>query len=136
MTTFSEQVDGEVHKTEYVYDRDNRITEISFDGGPHKVGYTYDELGRVATRVAECGATAGKVTSSYNYVDGGYGTNSTSPLVSSITQKGINFSYTYDSRGNITSETRNGWIADFNDPINMLEMWETNSGNNDVQFGR
>ncbi|MGN0802940.1 MAG: ABC transporter substrate-binding protein [Candidatus Faecivicinus sp.] len=31
---------------------------------------------------------------------------------------------------------RNGWIADFNDPINMLEMWETNSGNNDVQFGR
>ena len=31
---------------------------------------------------------------------------------------------------------RNGWIADFNDPINMLEMWETNSGNNDAQFGR
>ena len=31
---------------------------------------------------------------------------------------------------------RNGWIADFNDPINMLEMWETNSGNNDCQFGR
>lgn len=31
---------------------------------------------------------------------------------------------------------RNGWLADFNDPINMLEMWTTNSGNNDVQFGR
>ena len=31
---------------------------------------------------------------------------------------------------------RNGWVADFNDPINMLEMWETNSGNNDAQFGR
>jgi len=31
---------------------------------------------------------------------------------------------------------RNGWIADFNDPINMLEMWTTNSGNNDCQFGR
>ncbi len=31
---------------------------------------------------------------------------------------------------------RNGWIADFNDPINMLEMWTTESGNNDVQFGR
>ncbi len=31
---------------------------------------------------------------------------------------------------------RNGWIADFNDPINMLEMWTTDSGNNDVQFGR
>lgn len=31
---------------------------------------------------------------------------------------------------------RNGWIADFNDPINMLEMWITDSGNNDCQFGR
>lgn len=31
---------------------------------------------------------------------------------------------------------RNGWLADFNDPINMLEMWTTESGNNDAQFGR
>ena len=31
---------------------------------------------------------------------------------------------------------RNGWIADFNDPVNMLEMWTTVSGNNDIQFGR
>ena len=31
---------------------------------------------------------------------------------------------------------RNGWLADFNDPINMLEMWITDSGNNDIQFGR
>ena len=31
---------------------------------------------------------------------------------------------------------REGWLADYNDPINMLEMWETKSGNNDMQFGR
>lgn len=31
---------------------------------------------------------------------------------------------------------REGWIMDYNDPINMLEMWTTNSGNNDCQFGR
>ena len=31
---------------------------------------------------------------------------------------------------------REGWLADFNDPINMLEMWTTDSGNNDCQFGR
>ena len=31
---------------------------------------------------------------------------------------------------------REGWLADYNDPINMLEMWLTNSGNNDMQFGR
>jgi len=31
---------------------------------------------------------------------------------------------------------REGWHADFNDPINMLEMWTSDSGNNDCQFGR
>ena len=31
---------------------------------------------------------------------------------------------------------REGWLADFNDPINRLEMWTTDSGNNDCQFGR
>ena len=31
---------------------------------------------------------------------------------------------------------REGWIADFNDTINMLEMWITDSGNNDCQYGR
>ena len=31
---------------------------------------------------------------------------------------------------------REVWLADFNDPINMLEMWITDSGNNDCQFGR
>ena len=31
---------------------------------------------------------------------------------------------------------REGWLADYNDPINMLEMWTTESGNNDMQFGR
>ena len=31
---------------------------------------------------------------------------------------------------------RNGWLADYNDPISFLDMWTTNSGNNDAQFGR
>lgn len=31
---------------------------------------------------------------------------------------------------------REGWLADYNDPINMLEMWLPESGNNDAQFGR
>ena len=34
------------------------------------------------------------------------------------------------------SIARNGWLADYNDPICFLDMWTTNSGNNDVQFGR
>ncbi len=31
---------------------------------------------------------------------------------------------------------RNGWLADYNDPICFLDMWVTSSGNNDVQFGK
>ncbi|HEY8423164.1 MAG TPA: peptide ABC transporter substrate-binding protein [Clostridia bacterium] len=31
---------------------------------------------------------------------------------------------------------RNGWLGDYNDPISFLDMWTTNSGNNDVQFVR
>ena len=34
------------------------------------------------------------------------------------------------------SIARNGWLADYNDPICFLDMWTTVSGNNDVQFGR
>ena len=31
---------------------------------------------------------------------------------------------------------RNGWLMDYNDPLNMLEMWTSDSGNNDCQFGK
>ena len=29
---------------------------------------------------------------------------------------------------------RNGWIADYNDPISFLDMWTTGGGNNDAQY--
>ena len=31
---------------------------------------------------------------------------------------------------------RNGCLADYNDPICFLDMWTSNSGNNDVQYGK
>ncbi len=31
---------------------------------------------------------------------------------------------------------RNGWVADYNDPICFLDMWTTQSGNNDIQYGK
>ncbi|MBR6564855.1 MAG: peptide ABC transporter substrate-binding protein [Clostridia bacterium] len=34
------------------------------------------------------------------------------------------------------SVARNGWLADYNDPICFLDMWTTVSGNNDIQFGK
>ena len=34
------------------------------------------------------------------------------------------------------SIARNGWLADYNDACSFLDMWTTDSGNNDAQFGR
>ena len=34
------------------------------------------------------------------------------------------------------SIARNGWVADYTDPICFLDMWISTSGNNDVQFGK
>lgn len=31
---------------------------------------------------------------------------------------------------------RNGWLADYNDPISFLDLWTTASGNNDCQLGK
>jgi oligopeptide transport system substrate-binding protein len=32
--------------------------------------------------------------------------------------------------------SRNGWLCDYNDPISMLDMWISTSGNNDCRFGK
>lgn len=37
--------------------------------------------------------------------------------------------------GNFTL-AREGWVADYNDPINMLEIFTSDSGNNDMQLGK
>ena len=34
------------------------------------------------------------------------------------------------------SVARNGWLADYNDPISFLDLWTSDSGNNDCQFGK
>lgn len=31
---------------------------------------------------------------------------------------------------------RNGWLADYSDPVSFLDMWTSDSGNNDIGFGK
>uniref|UniRef100_UPI0040576377 peptide ABC transporter substrate-binding protein n=1 Tax=Agathobacter sp. TaxID=2021311 RepID=UPI0040576377 len=38
-------------------------------------------------------------------------------------------------KGNFTI-AREGWVADYNDPVNMLEIFTSDSGNNDMQLGK
>lgn len=38
--------------------------------------------------------------------------------------------------GNYSGMCREGWLADYNDPVNMLEIFTSDSGNNDMQLGK
>ena len=75
------------------------------------VDCTYNRLNRITSRKT---TNSVEYNTQYGYVQGAsaYGTNATTPLVASITQgsgaNAFSLAYTYDSRGNITSETRNG----------------------------
>ena len=102
---FGEETENAAYKTGYTYDTDNRITEMDF-GGDDKIRYTYDSLGRVSARTVENGTDAGKLETAYSFAAGGYGEDSTTPLVESIRQPGVSFDYAYDNRGNIISEKR------------------------------
>ena len=93
------------------YDADNRVTEVKYDDSDtHKVNLTYDLLNRITNKTVTNGVP---YSTNYTYVAGntaGYGANATTPLISTIEQgsgaNAMNFAYTYDSRGNITSEAK------------------------------
>ena len=107
LVRLSERVNDQAYTTNYTYDNDNRPTAIQYGADTRKVEYTYDELGRIASKTTRNGTlTRG---TSYDYVTGNPAlVNATTPLVASISQYGMDFSYTYDNVGNITSETREG----------------------------
>ena len=111
LEAFSETLPAEEHATGYAYDRDNRITKITYDGEANAVEYTYDALGRITGRAAKVGENS--YSTVYSYVSGGHGANSTTSLVAGITQPNMNFAYAYDTRGNIVSETRNGLVTTY-----------------------
>ena len=109
VSSVTEKTAAEEHKSEYTYDADNHVTQVKYNGSDStKVAYTYDNLNRVTNRTVINGMS---YSTAYSYVPGSTA-NSTTPLIQSITQgsgaNAFNFSYTYDNRGNITSETRNG----------------------------
>ena len=115
----------------------------------HKAAYTYDSMNRISKRVVTNGSAT--FTSDYTYAPGGYGSstvNSTSPLISKITQPEIPFEYTYDELGNIVSEKRGnltttyhydslGQLVQVNDPHeNATWVYQYDRGGNIIQKTR
>ncbi|MGJ4850992.1 RHS repeat domain-containing protein [Bacillota bacterium Meth-B3] len=114
LSRFTERMGAEsvLRSSSYSYDNDNRTTEVKYGDGTRKVAYTYDKLGRVQKRTATNGMA---YETNYAYLPGDtalYGSGASTALVSQISQShlydAMDFSYTYDERGNITSETRSG----------------------------
>ena len=107
VASFKEKVNNSAsYETAYTYNIENQPTQLRFGADNRKLTYTYDPIGRLYRRVA---VGAANYTTQYAYFDPDpEDTIFTTPLVTSITQNGQNFSYTYDNVGNITSVTRNG----------------------------
>ncbi len=80
-------------------DTENKPTTLTYGTG--SLTYTWDTLNRITKRSVKPGSTA--VNTTYTYIAGGHGTNSTTPLVQTLVQGGVTLTYAYDDNGNITS---------------------------------
>ena len=113
--------------TKYAYDRDDRVTKITYDEKDEErsLKYSYDGLGRVKQVMVQNGGAVYEIdddekteddtdeyvgdvhTIAYQYADGGQGANSKSTRVTRIVHGGLNaqLDYGYDAIGNIVSES-------------------------------
>ena len=126
VSAYTDQIPGETHKTAFTYDADNRLTQVKFDDSENtKVVNTYDLLNRLTAKTVTNGVP---YMTEFDYLPGdtvSYGSAATTALVREITQgdegSPMDFIYTYDSRGNITSETRNSVTVSYEyDALNQL----------------
>lgn len=99
-------------------------------------GYEFDENGMLSAETP--------ITFEFSTNDGSGNTAIAECIQQDLAAVGINMTirtsdwnvFLNDRKAGNYDLARNGWICDFNDPINMLEMWTTDSGNNDCQFGK
>ena len=91
-------LNGTTYTTNYSYDNDNRLTQATT--GSKSANYTYDAYSRMTGITAKNGSST-VVSTSITYKNPS--TTTTSTQVNKWTTGGKTYTYTYDSRGNITA---------------------------------
>lgn len=98
LSSQTQTLNGATYTTNYTYDNDNRLKQATTDG--KSANYTYDVYSRMTGVTAKSG-TRSVVTTGITYKDPG--TTTTSSQVYKWTVGGTTYTYTYDTRGNITA---------------------------------
>lgn len=111
LSSLKETVGTTGFTTTFDYDAESRPTGAQYGSAANQVAYAYDALGRLSARTLTVNGMA--YPTAYAYVQGGYGADSTTPLVETITQSGHELGYIYDDVGNIAGERRNQQMATY-----------------------
>ena len=98
LSSQTQTLNGATYTTNYTYDNDNRLKQTTTDG--KSANYTYDVYSRMTGITAKSG-TKSVVTTGITYKDPS--TTTTSSQVYKWTAGGTTYTYTYDTRGNITA---------------------------------
>ena len=108
LTKFTERIGTNYsrYETTYGYDSERRPATISYGSTSDQTKYTYDALGRITKRTVKVGGYSYESTMSY--LAGGYDGNSTTGLVSQISQTGRTHVYMYNDAGSIATDRYGG----------------------------
>ena len=130
VTRRTEVIEGDTYITEYVYDADDRVTQISYPSG-HVVDYTRDDQGRIASVALD----TVNVTSGRSYRGDGLLLSQSwgNGLAETRTYNGLarlatlaigsveGESYSYDAAGNLTDRVGSAWTLGYGyDAIDRL----------------
>jgi len=125
LTQFLELFGTTQYKTVLEYDKDNRITAVSYNpandpptSGTQNVRYHYDTLGRMDMRTLDIGTTY-DYTLNYRFVASSYSpSGATTGMIAGIDYKKDNLlqsslDYTYDACGRILTVSNGTWTIHY-----------------------
>ena len=96
--------------------------------GAEQISYSFDDLSRLSSRTI----TPINKAQTFAYKQGGYGENSTTTQVESVTADGVTTSYSYDTLGNITAIYKNGVLYESYEYDSLSQLTKVTCENGDI----